>query len=188
MPIGTVNSSHWARAQNVRAAHGHTNREQTPESRRPVFALWESAVRGSRALVAQRSGYSGERKRIVCARDDHGEGKTSRSVVGEAAKCAWACRFCAENAEKFLADEVEETGTKRSYVKIQTMGPVLAMMPWNFPVGKFCDLPRRALMAGNVGLLKHASIVPQSALLIEEVFHRVRFPDGAFQTLLIESQ
>src|ERR1700751_4772475 len=115
-------------------------------------------------------------------------GKTLRSAVDEAAKCAWVCRYYAENAEHFLADEVVETGAKQSYIRYQPLGPVLAVMPWNFPFWQVLRFAAPALMAGNVGLLKHASIVPQSALLIEAIFQRAGFPDGAFQTLLIGSQ
>ena len=115
-------------------------------------------------------------------------GKTLRSAVDEAAKCAWVCRYYAEHAEKFLADEVVETGAKQSYIRYQPLGPVLAVMPWNFPFWQVLRFAAPALMAGNVGLLKHASIVPQSALLIEEIFQRAGFPEGAFQTLLIGSK
>jgi len=114
-------------------------------------------------------------------------GKTFRSAVDEAAKCAWVCKYYAENAERFLADEVVETGAKRSFIRYQPLGPVLAVMPWNFPFWQVMRFAAPALMAGNVGLLKHASIVPQSALLIEEVFRKAGFPEGAFQTLLIGS-
>src|SRR3981189_2453078 len=115
-------------------------------------------------------------------------GKTLRSAVDEAAKCVWVCRYYAENAERFLADEVVETGAKQSYIRYQPLGPVLAGMPWTFPFCQGMRFAARALMAGNVGLLKHASIVPQSALLIEDLFHRAGFPDGALQTLLIGSK
>ena len=114
-------------------------------------------------------------------------GKTFRSAVDEAAKCAWVCKYYADNAERFLADEVVETGAKRSFIKYQPLGPVLAVMPWNFPFWQVLRFAAPALMAGNVELLKHASIVPQSALLIEELFRKAGFPEGAFQTLLIGS-
>ncbi len=114
-------------------------------------------------------------------------GKTFRSAVDEAAKCAWVCRYYAENAEKFLADEIVETTAKRSYIRYQPLGPVLAVMPWNFPFWQVLRFAAPALMAGNVGLLKHASIVPQSALLIEDLFRRAGFAMGCFQTLLIGS-
>ena len=114
-------------------------------------------------------------------------GKTLRSAVDEAVKCAWVCRYYAENAEKFLADELVETSASRSYVRYEPMGVVLAVMPWNFPFWQVLRFAAPALMAGNVGLLKHASIVPQCALMIEDLFHQAGFPDGAFQTLLIGS-
>jgi succinate-semialdehyde dehydrogenase/glutarate-semialdehyde dehydrogenase len=115
-------------------------------------------------------------------------GKTLRSAVDEAVKCAWVCRYYAENAERFLADEVVETSASRSYIRYQPLGVVLAVMPWNFPFWQVLRFAAPALMAGNVGLLKHASIVPQSALMIEDLFRKAGFPEGAFQTLLIGSQ
>ncbi len=115
-------------------------------------------------------------------------GKTLRSAVDEAVKCASACRYYAENAERFLADEVIDTGVKRSYIRYQPLGPILAVMPWNFPFWQVVRFVAPALMAGNVGLLKHASNVPQCALKLEEIFCRAGFPEGVFQTLLIGSK
>jgi succinate-semialdehyde dehydrogenase/glutarate-semialdehyde dehydrogenase len=115
-------------------------------------------------------------------------GKTIQSARDEAVKCAWACRFYAENAEHLLADERVETNAALSYVHYQPVGPVLAVMPWNFPFWQVFRFAAPALMAGNVGLLKHASNVPQCAVAIEEIFREAGFPEGAFQTLLIGSQ
>ena len=112
-------------------------------------------------------------------------GKTFRSAVEEAVKCAWACRHYAEHAEKLLADEVVDTGATKSYVRYQPLGPVLAVMPWNFPFWQVLRAAAPAIMAGNVMLLKHASNVPQCALMIEDLFRRAGFPEGVFQTLLI---
>src|SRR6201987_5928694 len=115
-------------------------------------------------------------------------GKPWRAATAEAAKCATACRYYAENAERFLGDEVVETSAKKSFVRYLPIGPVLAVMPWNFPFWQVIRFAAPALMAGNVGLVKHSSNVPQCALKIEEIFCRAGFPQGAFQTLLIGSQ
>lgn len=114
-------------------------------------------------------------------------GKTYKSAVAEAVKCTTACRYYAENTEKFMADEVVETGAKKSFVRYLPIGPILAVMPWNFPFWQVIRFAAPALMAGNVGLLKHASNVPQCAVAIESLFLEAGFPEGAFQALLIGS-
>ena len=114
-------------------------------------------------------------------------GKPLKAAISEAEKCAWVCRYYAETAQQHLADQIVETNAQKSYVRFQPLGPVLAVMPWNFPFWQVFRFAAPALMAGNVGLLKHASNVPQCALAIEEIFGRAGFPNGTFQTLLIGS-
>lgn len=114
-------------------------------------------------------------------------GKTLAAAKAEVKKCAWACRYYAQHAEEFLADQPIKTSAERSFARYLPIGPVLAVMPWNFPLWQCFRFAAPALMAGNTGLLKHASNVPQSALLIEDVFQKAGFPDHAFQTLLIGS-
>jgi succinate-semialdehyde dehydrogenase/glutarate-semialdehyde dehydrogenase len=114
-------------------------------------------------------------------------GKPLEAAKAEAQKCATACRYYVEHGERFLADERVEAGGDTAYVRYQPLGPVLAIMPWNFPFWQVVRFAAPALMAGNVGLLKHAHNVPQCALALEEVFQRAGFPRGAFQTLLVET-
>ncbi|MDQ1655650.1 MAG: succinate-semialdehyde dehydrogenase / glutarate-semialdehyde dehydrogenase [Cryptosporangiaceae bacterium] len=117
-------------------------------------------------------------------------GKTLKSAKAEVAKCATGCRYYAEHAEAFLAAEPADAAAvkaSRAYTRWQPLGPVLAVMPWNFPLWQAMRFAAPALMAGNTGLLKHASNVPQTALYLEDLFRRAGFPDGAFSTLLIGS-
>ncbi|GAB4101294.1 NADP-dependent succinic semialdehyde dehydrogenase [Micromonospora taraxaci] len=117
-------------------------------------------------------------------------GKTYASAQAEVTKCATAARFYADKAPAFLADEPADSAAvkaTRAFIRYQPIGVVLAVMPWNFPLWQVMRFAAPALMAGNTGLLKHASNVPQTALLLEDVFRRAGFPEGAFTTVLVGS-
>ena len=187
MPIATTNP---ATGQNVRTFEPLTSAEL--EARLQSAA--DAYVRHRRTPIAERARLMLRAAEILeSEKEAFGRimvtemGKTLKSAMDEAAKSAWGCRYYAENAERFLADEVVETSARRSVVVTQPIGPVLAIMPWNFPFWQVFRFAAPALMAGNVGLLKHASNVPQCALAIEEIFRRAGFPEGVFQTLLIET-
>jgi acyl-CoA reductase-like NAD-dependent aldehyde dehydrogenase len=115
-------------------------------------------------------------------------GKTLAAAESEVDKCAWVCDFYAEHAADFLATETVATDASRSLVRYDPLGPVLAIMPWNFPFWQFFRFAAPALMAGNVAVLKHASNVPGSALAIEGVFREAGLPDGTVSTLLISAE
>ena len=130
-----------------------------------TFATYRKMPFAQRAVMMNRAAEILEKEKEDFARLMTLEmGKTYKSAVAEAAKCASACRYYAENAERLLADEVIETGARRSFVRYQPIGAILAVMPWNFPFWQVFRFAAPALMAGNVGLLKHASNVPQCAL------------------------
>ena len=115
-------------------------------------------------------------------------GKPVSASVAEIKKCALVCRYYAEHAEGYLTDEHVQTEARETFIRYEPLGPILAVMPWNFPFWQVFRFAAPALMAGNVGLLKHASNVPQSAVAIEEIFREAGFVDGEFQTLLIGSE
>ena len=153
-----------------------------------AFAKHRRTSFADRASKMQRAAEILEKEKDECARLMTLEmGKPLKAAVAEALKCATGCRYYAENAERFLADEIIETGAKKSFVRYLPIGPILAIMPWNFPFWQVFRFVAPALMAGNVGLLKHASNVPQCALKIEEIVRRAGFAAGVFQTLLIGS-
>jgi succinate-semialdehyde dehydrogenase/glutarate-semialdehyde dehydrogenase len=154
-----------------------------------VFRVWRRRPVGERARLVGRAAdvleTTKERFGRLMAQE---MGKTLASAVAEVEKCARGCRFYAENGERFLADEqLVTSGGPRAYLRFLPLGPVLAIMPWNFPFWQTFRFAAPAVVAGNVGLLKHASNVPQCAQAIEEVFRQAGFPDGVFQALLVGS-
>jgi succinate-semialdehyde dehydrogenase/glutarate-semialdehyde dehydrogenase len=115
-------------------------------------------------------------------------GKPIREGIAEAEKCAWVCEYYAANAERFLSPEPVDAGSGRAYVRFDPLGPVLAVMPWNFPFWQVFRFAAPALMAGNVGLLKHSSNVPRCSLAIEGLFDEAGVPHGVFQSLLVPAR
>jgi succinate-semialdehyde dehydrogenase/glutarate-semialdehyde dehydrogenase len=153
-----------------------------------AFRTHRQTTFAERASKMMRAAEILEKEKDECARLMTLEmGKPLKAAVGEALKCATGCRYYAENAEKFLADEIVQVGANRTFIRYRPIGPILAIMPWNFPFWQVFRFAAPALMAGNVGLLKHASNVPQCALKIEDILHRAGFAEGVFQTLLIGS-
>ncbi len=184
MPIRSVNPATGEVLAEFRAL-------EFPDIDRKLAAAWEAFGGWRRTPFAERAAKMARAAEVLeTGKDRFGRimtaemGKTLRSARDEAAKCAWACHYYAENAERFLAAERVETNATLSFVKYQPIGPVLAIMPWNFPFWQVFRFAAPALMAGDVGLLKHASNVPQCALAIEEIFREAGFPEAVFQTLL----
>jgi len=187
MPIATINP---ATGETLKTFEQLSDREidRKLQIAAEAFSKYRKSSFAKRAELMQRAAEILEHKKETFARMMTTEmGKTFRSAVDEAVKCAWACRFYAENGQAFLADEVVATPATRSYVRYQPLGPVLAVMPWNYPFWQVLRAAAPILTAGNVMLLKHASNVPQCALMIEELFREAGFPEGVFQTLLIGS-
>jgi succinate-semialdehyde dehydrogenase / glutarate-semialdehyde dehydrogenase len=151
------------------ASYRHTDLEQRAAWLQRAAAILDEERRGWAELMTREMG------------------KPVAAAEAEAEKCAWACRYYAEQGAAFLADERVEAAAERSWVAYQPLGPILAVMPWNFPFWQLFRFAAPALMAGNVALLKHASNVPGCALAIEAIFRRAGFPEGVFQTLLIGS-
>src|SRR6266403_3158963 len=148
--------------------------------RKVAFAERSQRMSRAAALLEQRKDALGRLMTLEM-------GKLKKAAAAEIEKCAAGCRYYAENAERHLAPEPVQTDAKRSEKRFQPLGPVLAIMPWNCPFWQVFRFAAPALMAGNVGLLKHASSVPQCALAIEQIFREAGFPKNLFQTLLIGS-
>ena len=186
----TIASTNPATGETVKTFDAHTAAqvEEKLALAETTFRAWRRTKFSERAkrLVAA-AGVLEKRKDELARLMTLEMGKLRLAGIGEVEKCAAACRYYAENGERHLADEPVATDARRSLVRWQPLGPVLAVMPWNFPFWQVFRFAAPALMAGNVGLLKHASSVPQVALAIEDALLEAGFPRGAFQTLLVES-
>lgn len=150
---------------------------------------WKQTDFSNRAtLMKKAAGVLRKRKKEFAELMTREMGKPITQAEGEVEKCAWVCDFYADNAQKFLAPKEIKTDAKKSYVRFDPIGVVFAIMPWNFPFWQVFRFAAPALMAGNAGILKHASNVPGSALGIEEVFFEAGFPKNLFKTLLVDSK
>jgi succinate-semialdehyde dehydrogenase / glutarate-semialdehyde dehydrogenase len=185
MPIASVNPQ-TGKTEKTFEAHSPEQVEERLAKAVKAFAVWRKTSFAERAgkmrkaadLLEQRKDALGKLMTLEM-------GKLRKAAVAEVEKCAGACRYYADTAEQHLAAEKVETDAKRSEKRFQPLGCVLAVMPWNFPFWQVFRFAAPGLMAGNVGLLKHSSNVPQCALAIEEIFRDAGFPSGCFQTLLV---
>ncbi|ALJ01078.1 succinate-semialdehyde dehydrogenase [Rufibacter tibetensis] len=163
--------------------------EETLKRSDEAFQIWRTTSFMQRSTLMQRAGDELASNTDYYAKIISLEmGKPLAQSRGEINKCALVCHYYAQHAEEFLQDEEIRTSAVRSFISFEPLGTVLAVMPWNFPFWQVFRFAAPALMAGNVGLLKHASNVPQCALAIQEVFDKVGFPKGCFQSLLIGSK
>ncbi|WP_030181819.1 NADP-dependent succinic semialdehyde dehydrogenase [Streptomyces violaceorubidus] len=193
MPIATVNPANGETLRTYEAM-GEEEIERRIELAEATFRTYRTTGFYERAGLMRRAADLLEADRREIGRVITTEmGKPVQQARAEAAKCARAMRWYADHAAELLADEepaeadVKDSGASRALVRYRPLGPVLAVMPWNFPLWQVIRFAAPALMAGNVGLLKHASNVPQTALYLEDLFQRAGFPEGCFQTLLIGS-
>ncbi|MEU8712574.1 MULTISPECIES: NADP-dependent succinic semialdehyde dehydrogenase [unclassified Streptomyces] len=193
MPIATVNPATGETLETFEAMD-EDELERRLELAEATFRTYRTSAFAERARLLHRAADLLDADQDDIARTMTTEmGKPLAQARAEAGKCAKAMRWYADHAEELLADEepaeqdVKDSGASRVRVRYRPIGPVLAVMPWNFPLWQVVRFAAPALMAGNVGLLKHASNVPQTALYLEDLFHRAGFPQGCFQTLLIGS-
>ncbi|MEK2490102.1 NADP-dependent succinic semialdehyde dehydrogenase [Kitasatospora purpeofusca] len=193
MPIASVNPATGETLETFEPLDA-AGLEQRLARAEEAFRTYRTTSFAQRAGLLRRAAELLDEDRESLARTMTEEmGKPIAAARAEAAKCAKAMRWYAENAEALLADEhpepadVADAGAARAYVRYRPLGAVLAVMPWNFPFWQVVRFAAPALMAGNVGLLKHASNVPRTAVALEELFRRAGFPEGCFQTLLIGS-
>ncbi len=188
MAIASINPTTGATLE-IFSPLSETALEKRLERAAREFPRWRAVPFSERAMRLVRTAEILETEKSAWGRIMTLEmGKPIGSAIAEAEKCAWACRYYAENAERFLAEEPVATDASASAIRYDPLGPILAVMPWNFPFWQVFRFAAPALMAGNVGLLKHASNVPRCALAIEEILRRSGVPEGAFQTLLVGSE
>lgn len=193
MPIATVNPANGETLKTYEAM-GAEEIERRLQLAQATFRTYRTTSFADRAgLLHKAAGLLDDIQQDIARVMTTEMGKPVRQARAEAAKCAKAMRWYADHAESLLADEepaefdVKDSGASRVLVRYRPLGPVLAVMPWNFPLWQVIRFAAPALMAGNVGLLKHASNVPQTALFLEDLFHQAGYSEGVFQTLLVGS-
>jgi succinate-semialdehyde dehydrogenase / glutarate-semialdehyde dehydrogenase len=193
MPIATVNPANGETLKTYEAM-GEEEIERRLQLAEATFRTYRATRFVDRGrLLLQAANLLEEDQQDIARVMTTEMGKPITQARAEAAKCAKAMRWYADHAEELLADEepaeadVKDSGASRVRVRYRPLGPILAVMPWNFPLWQVIRFAAPALMAGNVGLLKHASNVPQTALYLEDLFHRAGYTEGCFQTLLIGS-
>jgi succinate-semialdehyde dehydrogenase / glutarate-semialdehyde dehydrogenase len=193
MPIATVNPATGETLRTFEPLGPDGIEERVAKAERAFRSYRDTDFASRAALLAAAADLLDKEREDIARTMTTEMGKTLAAARAEAAKCAKAMRWYAANGERLLADEhpaqadVEDSGAHRALVRYRPLGVVLAVMPWNFPLWQVVRFAAPALMAGNTGLLKHASNVPQTALYLGDLFRRAGFPDGCFQTLLIAS-
>jgi len=188
MKIKSINPA-TEKVNRIFTAHTYSQSVKEIKKTRKVYEKWRETRFGERArLMKNLAKVLRKRKRELGKLATIEMGKPFESGVSEIGKCAWNCDHYAENAEKYLKKEVIKTESKKSYVRFDPIGIVLAIMPWNFPFWQVIRCAAPTLMAGNVMILKHSSNVPLCALALEKVFLEAGFPRNVFKTLLIDSK
>ncbi|MBA3986199.1 MAG: aldehyde dehydrogenase family protein, partial [Flavobacteriales bacterium] len=188
--MATVTSVNPYSSKELESYTTHTNKDIDALLKKADkrFSLWKKTTFSERTSLMKKAAEELNKNKQEYAEMISNEmGKPISQAIAEIEKCALACNFYADNAEKQLAPETIKTDAFKSYIAYEPIGIVLAIMPWNYPFWQVFRFAAPALMAGNIPVLKHASNVFGSALLIQKVFERAGFPEGCFTTLLVNS-
>tara|TARA_B100000949_G_scaffold49550_3_gene43233 strand:+ start:596 stop:1987 length:1392 start_codon:yes stop_codon:yes gene_type:complete len=188
--MSTTTSINPYNGKELKSYKNHTNKEISEiidNANRRFYSWRETSFSERKKLMLAAASELKKNKKEYAETMTMEMGKPISQAIAEIEKCAWVCEYYAENAEKQLQDEAIKTDAHKSYVSFEPLGVVLAIMPWNYPFWQVFRFAAPALMAGNIGVLKHASNVFGSALNIEKVFKRAGFPENCFTTLLVGS-
>tara|TARA_R110002020_G_scaffold9874_17_gene38460 strand:- start:6723 stop:8114 length:1392 start_codon:yes stop_codon:yes gene_type:complete len=188
--MSTTTSINPYNGKELKSYKNHTNKEISEiidNANRRFYSWRETSFSERKKLMLAAASELKKNKKEYAETMTMEMGKPISQAIAEIEKCAWVCEYYAENAKKQLQDEAIKTDAHKSYVSFEPLGVVLAIMPWNYPFWQVFRFAAPALMAGNIGVLKHASNVFGSALNIEKVFKRAGFPENCFTTLLVGS-